>query len=248
MNKIFPPMYSRPQKYMPFVLGIYGIFSFFVFPFLLMPLFGAGLWETPKWIAWLEIVYHVLNGIIVASMLSECLKDGWFMLTLDRRSSVGHIALTVGLMAAVLLHQIFLLFVAGYPIYYCFNGLPVVEKHVALTPYYLAEVHPIAGAISMVIFSPIAVCGLFYALSFAPLCVKEKPVLAYLSVVVITAIPFIIDILWRQDVELNIMMYVMQLPAHLIACWSYQKTDNIWTPIISLAIVNLLASLVAIFL
>ena len=75
-----------------------------------------------------------------------------------------------------------------------------------------------------------------------------KPVLAYLSVVVITAIPFIIDILWRQDVELNIMMYVMQLPAHLIACWSYQKTDNIWTPIISLAIVNLLASLVAIFL
>ena len=241
-------MYERPKKYMPFVLGVYGIFSFFIFPFLLMPLFGAGLWETPHQIAWLEIVYHALNGAIVASMLSECLKDGWFMLTLDGRSSLKHIFLTVGLMTAVLLHMIFLLFVAGYPIYYCFNGLPVVEKSVALTPYYLAEVQPIVGAISMVIFSPLAVCGLFYALSFAPLCVKGKPVLAYLSVVVITAIPFIIDILWRQDVELNIILYLMQLPAHLIACWSYQKTDNIWTPIISLAIVNLLASLVAVFL
>lgn len=36
--------------------------------------------------------------------------------------------------------------------------------------------------------------------------------------------------------------YLVQLPIHLLMCWSYQKTDNVWTPLISLAVVNLLAS------
>jgi membrane protease YdiL (CAAX protease family) len=38
------------------------------------------------------------------------------------------------------------------------------------------------------------------------------------------------------------------LPIHLLACWSYQKTDNVWTPLISLALINLLASVAQIFL
>lgn len=39
------------------------------------------------------------------------------------------------------------------------------------------------------------------------------------------------------------------LPLFLIfACWSYQKTDNVWTPILSLALVNLVCSLAAMLL
>ena len=247
MNKIFPPMYDRPKNISLYAFCAYWGFCFVLAP-MYMPYIGAGLWETTKWIAWLEIVYHLLNALVVSALMVEYLKDSWFMLTLDFRKHLKLIGLTVGLMAAVLVQQIIFLFLGGYTIQYCFNALPILEKSVSQSSYVLATAQPVFGTISMVVCSPIAVCGLFYALCFAPLCVKEKPVLAYLSVVVITAIPFIIDILWRQDVELNIILYLMQLPAHLIACWSYQKTDNIWTPIISLAIVNLLASLVAIFL
>lgn len=247
MNKVFPTMYSRPPKGMLFAIIAYWFIGFVMVP-MWMPFMGLGLWEKPELIAWLEIAYHVMNAAAMAMMLKECLEEGWFLMTTDWQGTLKYIGLTIGLMLAVLVQQIATLFVWGYPISYCFNGLPVVEKCVSLTPYYLAEVRPVFGTISMVICSPIAVCGLFYALGFAPLCVKEKPVLAYLNVALITAIPAVIDILWRQEIELNIIIYMMHLPAHLIACWSYQKTDNVWTPLVSLAVVNLLTSMVAVFL
>lgn len=243
MKKLFPPMCSRPKKGMLFIMAVYGLFAFFVIPIGLMPLFGVGLWETPAWIAWLEIAYHVMNGVVMAIMLSECLKDGWFMMSLDWKDSLKHIGLTVGLMLAALVQQMAFLFAWGVSAKFSLEMLPIVEMSVSLTPGYFAASRPVWATVSMVLCSPIAICGFFYALGFAPLCVKDKPVLAYLNVAVITAIPAVIDILWRQQVDVVVIEYLMQLPAHLIACWSYQKTDNIWTPILSLAGVNLICSL-----
>ena len=42
--------------------------------------------------------------------------------------------------------------------------------------------------------------------------------------------------------------YLLSLPIHLLACWSYQKTDNAWTPMVSLGIANLLISVAQILL
>ena len=106
---------------------------------------------------------------------------------------------------------------------------------------------PIFGAITVSAFTPISVCALFYCFGFAPVCYK-KPWLAYLCIAVITLIPPVIDILWRDQPELVLSGYLVQLPIHLLMCWSYQKTDNVWTPLVSLAAVNLLASIVLPFI
>jgi membrane protease YdiL (CAAX protease family) len=57
-------------------------------------------------------------------------------------------------------------------------------------------------------------------------------------------IPAIVDILWRGDAPFVLTGYLVHLPIHLLACWSYQKTDNVWTPILSLVTTNLLLSIV----
>jgi membrane protease YdiL (CAAX protease family) len=57
-------------------------------------------------------------------------------------------------------------------------------------------------------------------------------------------IPSVVDILWRGDAAFVLTGYLVHLPIHLLACWSYQKTDNVWTPLITLAVTNLLTSII----
>lgn len=247
MRKLFPPMYSQPKWPMLICIGVYWGLSFVLFP-MYLPLLGMGLWETPTWSAWLEIGYHAVNAIAMVCMVKECLADDWFMMSTDRKGSLKHIGLTVGLMLVVLMQQIAIMYACGVSMEYALEMLPIAEMSVSLTPGYLAASRPVWGTASMVLCSPFAICGLYYALGFAPLCVKDKPVLAYINVAVITAIPVVIDILWRQQVDLVVLQYFMRLPVHLIACWSYQKTDNTWTPILSLSAVNLIGSLVNILI
>ena len=57
-----------------------------------------------------------------------------------------------------------------------------------------------------------------------------------------------LDILWRGDAQLQIPLFLLNLPIHLIACWSYQKADTVWAPLATLSIFNLVTSLLNIFL
>ena len=56
-------------------------------------------------------------------------------------------------------------------------------------------------------------------------------------------IPLALDINWRGGADYKLYVYFLQLPIHLIACWSYHKADTIWAPITCLAIFNLVTSL-----
>ena len=53
-------------------------------------------------------------------------------------------------------------------------------------------------------------------------------------------IPLALDVNWRGEGGYMLQIYLMQLPIHLLACWSYHKADTIWAPIATHAIVNLL--------
>ena len=59
------------------------------------------------------------------------------------------------------------------------------------------------------------------------------------------SLPLIFDILWRGNAEYVVVAFVLQLPMHWIACWTYQKADTVWAPIAALAIFNLGTSLMA---
>ena len=246
MSKLFPSMHSKPEK-----IQIISILPCWLWVFVLLPMYmpfvGLGIWEQVDISSWLDIVYHVLNAVLMLVVISRYLQDDWFMFSADPLSYLKHIALTVGLMAAVEFVLLRTMYLIGCNMDYMLEGLPVVELSIALTPRYLVITEPIWGTLSMVVCSPISICALFYCLGFSPVCYK-KTWLAYVSVAVLTLIPPIIDILWRSQADLTLSMYIVQLPIHLLACWSYQKTDNVWTPLLSLTAANLLSSIVLLML
>lgn len=246
MNKIFPSMCSKPEKFKILALIPCWIWVFVLLP-MYMPFLGLGLWEQWEISSWLEIGYHVANGIVALLLMSSYLKDEWFMVTTDVRFYLKHIALTVGLMVGTELVLLGTLSLCGFNIDNMLEGLPVVEMFVSHTPLFLVTLEPIFGTIALSVFAPISICVLFYCFGFAPVCYK-KPWLAYLCIALITLIPPVVNILWRGGADLVLSAYLVHLPIHLLACWSYQKTDNVWTPMVSLASTNLLVSVVQIFL
>ena len=235
-------MCSKPEKIQTFAIIPCWIWVFVLFP-MFMPFLGLGLWEQWEISVWLEIGYHVANGIAMLLIISGYLKEEWFMVTTDVSHYLKHVILTVGLIAGAELLLLGTLFICGVNIDDMLECLPIVEMSVSHTPLFTVELQPIYGTIALSVFAPISICALFYCLGFAPIC-YHKPWLAYLCVAVITLIPPVIDILWRGEAAFVLGGYLVQLPVHLLACWSYQKTDNVWTPLLSLVITNLLASIV----
>ena len=242
MNKIFPSMCSRPEKIQIFATIPFWIWVFVLFP-MFMPFVGLGIWDEDKISVWLEIVYHVANGIAMLVLVWSYLKDEWFMVSTDLRYYLKHIALTVGLAVGAELVLLGCLRILGFDIILMLDGLPMVEMSVSHTPFLLVALEPIFGTIALSVFAPISICALFYCFGFAPVCCK-KTGLAYICVAIVTLIPPIIDILWRGEADLSLSGYIVRLPIHLIMCWSYQKTDNVWTPLLSLSLFNLLSSVV----
>ena len=242
MNKLFPSMTSKPETIQIFAIIPCWIWVFVLLP-MFMPFLGLGLWEQWELSVWLEIGYHVANGILMLVIMLSYLKEEWFMVTTDVSHYLKHVILTVGLIAGAELLLLGTLFICGVNIDDMLECLPIVEMSVSHTPLFTVELQPIFGTVALSVFAPISICALFYCLGFAPVC-YHKPWLAYLCVAAITLIPPVIDILWRGEAAFVLGGYLVQLPIHLLACWSYQKTDNVWTPLLSLVITNLLASIV----
>lgn len=237
MKRFFPVMNDDTEKGMHFALLAYWIFAFGVLPSW-MPLIGDGFWDNHSMIAWFEIAYHVLNGLVIAFMLKAYLTDSFFNVQLDLKGFFK----IVGLSAWVMLS------LAAGLYYYFGNGMidfyPISEMTVALTSGYMVENQPVFGTICYSLFTPFAVVGLFYATGFAPVCRRSRW-LGYVVVTVLMAVPCALDILWRGQAEHVIQAFVLQLPIHWIACWTYQKADTVWAPIATLVIFNLGTSLMA---
>ena len=237
MDRFFPIMNDDTEKGMHFALLAYWIFAFWFIPFWL-PLVGADYWHNYPVIAWFEIAYHLLNCLVVALMLKTYLIDSFLNVQIDPKGFFK----VVGWSALVMLGL-----AAGL---YCFLGpmmmdiYPLSEMAVALTSGFLVANQPVFGTICYTLFTPFAVVGLFYASGFAPVCRRNRW-LGYLVVTVLLALPCAFDILWRSQSSLVIPTFILQLPMHWIACWTYQKADTIWAPIATVAIFNLVTSLMA---
>lgn len=241
MSKLFPPM-QADRKFSGIVgVALCWVVTFFVVPFYLIPLATDGVWGSLEGTSWVEIIYQVVKAGIVISLLKEYFAEDFFFVKISLKEYIGHAALAVVLMVAAVAAQMVPMVLMGMPVGYLLNAFPVVDMAATFTPGYLAYVNPIFGTLCLTVFAPVSICGMFYFVGFAPACSK-KTWLGYLCVAVVTAIPVLISRIWHWDATLTLDMYLLQLPVHLIACWSYQKTDNIWTPVIALAMLNLLAS------
>lgn len=242
MNKLFPTMYTKPETSQILCLFFLGGWVFVAIP-VFMPFLADGFWDNLSVSVWFEIIYHVVNAVLVLLFIFRYLKDEWFALTVEVGHYLKHAALTAGLILGTVLTLLVTLYACGVNVVYLLEALPVSELAVVHTSQSVLYWEPVFGTIVMTVFAPITVCGLYYCLCFAPIG-NNKPWLAYLAIPVITLLPALVDILWRwEDMWLTLGAYLVALPVHLLACWSYQKTNNVWTPLLSLAMVNLVFSI-----
>ena len=237
MKRFFPIMNDEPAKGMHFALFAYWFIGFELIP-TFIPLIGHHYWDDLSVISWFEIAYHVLNGLVILGMLKEYLMDSFLNVQLEPRRFLK----IVGLSALVML-------VLAAGVHYFIGPIavdfyPITERIVAITSGYMVAQLPIFGTICYSLFSPLAVVGLFYVSAFAPVCRRNRW-LGYIVVSVFMAIPFVLEILWRGNGEYVGLTYLLQLPMHWIACWTYQKADTVWAPIVTLAVFNLGTSIMA---
>ena len=221
----------------------WGIFAFWLIPFF-FTLIAAGSQENMTVIAWLECVYYLINALVLTRVLKETLSDGLLYVWTDKKEfwTTGLAAFGAMVVYILLVAQPLSSFVFDENI---FNVLPLSEMTMTMTPGFVVYNIPVPGIICLTVLVPFSVTCLFYATGFGPVCYRNRW-LGYLTVAGLLLLPTLFDILWRGNAEFAFYEYLIRLPIHWIACWSYQKTDNIWMPVFSLAAVNFATSLLSI--
>ncbi len=242
MKKQFPTMLEHPENSEIVSSLIYSFFAFFSIPFILL-LFMQGSFGNAKTTGIIEMVYHVINFTVAVYIYRTYLVDSFELVLDDVKLFMRTISKSVPLvfLAAMIPYRLFasaqnVMAISAY------GALPLAEMELFTISGNLIVISPVWGTICMVILAPIAVSCLYYAPVFAPICCT-RPVLAYLVTALYLAFPRLCNGLTYWDPAEEAVLYITQLPLHLIACWSYQKTDSIWAPIATHMVMNLLTCL-----
>ncbi len=245
MKKLFPKMTSRIGSGYVFAAFAYWLFGFVLLPFVI-PIVGYGAWDDTKLLSWVEGIYHVINGSVMAFMLKEHMSDTAYKVRLKFKNFVSTVMAAIGMMTIVTVLADMLLKLLNIRDISTVDIYPISEFDVAETAGLLILENNIFGTISISIFSTFAITGMFYASGFAPLCCK-RPWLGYVMVTVLLVLVTGFDIFWRGYHYTTLLIALLRLPIHLIACWSYQKENSVWAPLSSLFLFNLVTSLWGIF-
>lgn len=236
-------MIERPEKQAIVATIFYGFFGFLVFPFILRMMLSDS-WNNMQWRAWFEFGCHLLHFLFALVVFHRLLLDSFLTVQVDVKGVLGTAALGVAMIFLVSGFILLAAILSGLELFVNAADwmLPIFENELVTMADYLVEDSPVLGLICLAVLAPVGVSCIFYAVSFAPAC-EDHPLLAYLVVAVVLAIPRVFNVLLFQPVSHELTMYLFQLPLHWIACWTYQKTDTIWTPITVLSATNLLCCL-----
>lgn len=242
MDKMFPMMIDRPLKRTA-VSGIsYWFFAFLVIPAVLTAAVSDG--QSQAYTVGLELGYHVLNFLVAVFFFRRYMKDNFMNVQIAPKKVLS----TMGICAAVIIVLRvgllrFFLHAEDFEIAnLLLNQLPTVEMEFLLTPALLLSTEPVWGTICIVILAPVAISCLLYGCVFAMVCV-DRPRLAYLATAGMFLLQHVAMIIAWHSWQEHLTLFLIQLPVHMIACWSYQKTDTIWTPIGVHMLANLVLSL-----
>ena len=239
MQRLFPPMYDRPDG-KPAVLG--GLY-WFVFLILLPTAFQFAVATSSNVdaaIGWGSFILYAISFGTVILIFREYLVDSFLNVQIDKKRfaavvAVASCALLVALGAleclAVLLGSDLLTEGLCYV-------LPFAELPMWIPGFWQLEQIPLWGTLCLVILVPVSLCCLYYAVFFSPFAVN-RPWLGYLAVMLFALVPRIVGLGSAGLPMEQLVYYLVQMPWHLVACWAYQKADTIWAPISVYAIVNL---------
>lgn len=242
-NLELPPQLESPGKQHVGVGIIYSVFAFFSMPFVVLLLSG-GSGNDVKILGILELAYHVLNCFVFFSIFRELVMDSWFLFRVNFKEIFSSVKFTALAMVGVAYLWYVLYRITGIELFSIavYGTLPITELDVLFYSTDLVYLLPVIGLISTVLLAPFAITCAYYAIGFAP-AFNVRPWLGYVVVAVVTAIPHICNACTYWDPTVEAVLYVSQLPLHLLACRAYQKTENIWAPIACLMFANLVSFL-----
>ena len=113
----------------------------------------------------------------------------------------------------------------------------VVEFMTSYTGYMLLDV---------VLLAPVIEELLFRGVIFAPLC-EKKPILGYAASMTAFAFLHVVSFIGVQHWSILLFSFLQYLPAGFVLCWSYQRSQSIWAPIVLHGLINLYSSIPYLF-
>lgn len=237
MSELFPEMLGQPEKGTVIASVIYWPICYVLIPFVTTVLNMA--FQDSSVISVIEIAYYVINAASMICLFSQYIKDSFLTVQVSGKSFFQTTGIVAGIMVFLALGYIAMGYRSGFMA--ALNLFPITETSVLTSAAFLLLKQPVIGLLCTVLLNPFTVGCLFYATVFAPVS-ENHPRLAYLVMALVLLIPRIFNIWWLGFVGRELWIYFLQLPFHLLACWSYQKTDSIWAPIISVSAVNLISA------
>lgn len=239
MSVLFPHMSDSPESSQTMGGLSYGVIAFVVLPFTLTLFFFQ---RNPDEVyVVLEYLYQGLNFAMMLAIFRSYLQDSWLNVSIHPKE-----VLTVSLGAAALTSIGYIAFATAALLglfdraQIVFMGaLPMTGIELMVLPGQFALLGGLPAMLVLVVLGPITTACMFYATAFAPVCVKGHRVLAYGVLAALLAVPRIITWFTVWGGWKEAALYLVQLPIHFLACWTYQKTNTIWAPIFTHALVNL---------
>lgn len=226
----------------PEQIKVYGSIAYATIGFVLLPLFltFSNLGYSLKYSEsiWVELIFHVVNFFAAVCIFFRYLRESFWNVRLNRKTFLKTTVKGIGAMLAVAVVLLYNGFQFGNVLLFC-GTVPLCEVELLTLASDLVWGMPLWGSICVGLLAPITISCLFYATAFAPICCYRPP-LAYGAVTLMLAVPRILFSLTFWLWEEQLILFLIQLPFHLIACRLYQKTDTVWAPITALAVVNLL--------
>ena len=244
MSKWFPEMYDRPDNGPVAASAVYWVICYFMIPFVTLILSWAFSYDLSAVIG-VDIGTYCLNFLCIISLFREYLSYSYENALFNKTCFVK----------AVLIAVVLTLLMEGGFLYYgtmrgwdgALSSYPISETSVVASTSAVVITNPLFGTLCMAVLAPVTVSCMFYATVFAPIA-NNRPKLAYIITALLLLLPRLLSSWWLQMGTYDLTIYLLQLPVHIINCWSYQKSNSIWAPILSLSITNLLVCLLLWFM
>lgn len=243
MKTMFPQMTDCPEEHAIAHSILYDLFAFVFVPYIMYWMVW-GMNQEYLALTFIELVYHGINFLVAVFLFWRYLADSFSIFLANTKECL--ITVFIGILIIVGLGVS--VFVLGTSTPYRLSNLaahaalPLSEMDLQLLSSSSLYYSPLFSTVCLTLCIPVTVGCLYYATGFAPAC-GNITWLGYLLAALIPALPRLINALTFWDPAEELVIYLCQLPIHLVACWTYQKTDTVWTPILTLAISNLLACL-----
>lgn len=199
-------------------------------------------------ISWFEIGFHILCAVASVPLMWEFLSFSWLTVGLDKKiiAKWSFWAMVILFSYSELLLSLTAKGVFGDYSWCASCALPVTTNNLHLSNMGMIGMNPVFGTICALLVTPIVTCCMYYATVF-PKNYNVSPWRGYLAVAGVTLLPRVaMGVFGWWDFPSELGLYIVQLPTHMVCCWLYAKTENIWAPIFAQIGANLLGCITVI--